>query len=141
MVEAVRDFHYIGKADWKAAEESSLRVKAVRDSSHSSRALSKWRRKKEEEKEKERELRGDDDVASESGSESSNSKSITGSTTTSAMTTTKKQHDADKWRRKTTIVQVFNPESKVDARIRELNNSLRRANNFLENTQYSPESY
>ena len=138
MVEAVRDFHYIGKADWKAAEESSLRVKAVRDSSHSSRALSKWRRKKEEEKEKERELRGDDDVASESGSESSNSKSITGSTTTSAMTTTKKQHDADKWRRKTTIVQVFNPESKVDARIRELNNSLRRANNFLENSQYSP---
>ncbi len=134
MDEAVRDFHYIGMSDWKAAEESSLRLK-VRESSHSSAAMSRWRRKKEKEREEESvsaAIRSESDIASDTGSDSSNTKTPS----TTGLRTNRHNNNADKWRQKSTIVQVYNPESKIDARIRELNNSLRRANKFLETGKY-----
>ena len=143
MEEAVFDFNYINTADWKAAEESSLGVN-VQESSLSSTTSSKWRLRKEEGEVEDEGRRSfstgpndeDSGVTSETQTDSSHTKSLS-STVLASRTRTNRYCENDKWRRKTSVTRVFNPESKIDARIRELNSSLRRGNKFLQMSKYS----
>jgi hypothetical protein len=129
MEEALADFHFITPEQWKAAEESSLSVKVNK----MSRTITRSTVPKPVTSSV---VTGATDTIDDKGSE-------TGSESSSQMTGGSRQlgagiHSSRQIHHQTTIVQVFNPELKVDARIREMNASMAKANLILIDEGLSP---
>lgn len=144
MVEAVRDFHLIKPEQWRAAEETSLslKVNTTSTSAISSRqgggggsaGLSTMYRSTSTVVSGVRTsgtsgTGGTGGSAVTSGDNTIDDKASDSSESSSQANFGKSKY-AHQYRR-TTIVQVFNPELKIDARIREMNVSLMKANAIL----------
>ena len=145
MQEAVHDFQFIKLEQWKAAEESSLSVKvnttAAASSSSSSSSSSRSRGmslstriyRSTSSAVSSRMVRASIAVSTTKGT-SGNVDMIDDKESDSSESSSQANFGKSKYAhqyRRTTIVQVFNPELKIDGRIREMNTSLMKANAIL----------